>query len=265
MVTNSSVDGSGEEFDVADMSTWSWQLVIAYWTTVVAGQEVLAFINDAFGRLTDWRIPKSGHSLNTFGWKDWLFVYINRISVPVMTFHVFQYTWNSKKIFWSPKDLSFMSTIGAVVALFLTYDAFYVPFHSLLHVRALYPWIHKHHHRQNVPTRGNLDATNTHPIEFILGEYLHLVSLFVVSTFVMKIHVGTVIFFILFGGLLASLNHTRFDVSIPFFYDVRAHDMHHHMPMSNYGQYTMVWDKVVGTFRPYRKEMIHASASEKKD
>ena len=65
----------------------------------------------------------------------------------------------------------------------------------------------------------------------------------------------------LLGGCLATLNHTRLDVaalylpgtSVPIF-GVRAHDTHHAIPNSNYGQYIMLWDWVMGTFRPHPQD-----------
>ena len=57
--------------------------------------------------------------------------------------------------------------------------------------------------------------------------------------------------FLICGGVLASLNHTRLDLQIPGFYDVRNHDVHHRWPRSNYGQYTMVWDRAFGWYRDY--------------
>ncbi|CAM9748221.1 unnamed protein product [Phaeothamnion confervicola] len=68
------------------------------------------------------------------------------------------------------------------------------------------------------------------------------------------VHVYAVATFILLGGFLASLNHTRFDLRMPLFpqvYQVRFHDIHHWYPDSNYGQYTMLWDRVFGWFKPY--------------
>ena len=34
-------------------------------------------------------------------------------------------------------------------------------------------------------------------------------------------------------------------------YSVRAHEMHHRKPNTNYGQYVMFWDRLMGTYRPY--------------
>ena len=121
----------------------------------------------------------------------------------------------------------------------------------------MYRLIHKHHHRQHAPTRGNTDAINVHPFEFVVGEYIHLLAVFLVGAALRAaggggVHAAAVFAFIVAGGVAASLNHTRLDVRLGWgAYEVRAHDVHHRLPKSNYGQYTMFWDRLLGTFREY--------------
>ena len=53
---------------------------------------------------------------------------------------------------------------------------------------------------------------------------------------------------------LAVLNHTDRDVRfklLGFDYSVGAHEMHHRHPSCNMAQYFMVWDRLMGTYRPY--------------
>ena len=50
---------------------------------------------------------------------------------------------------------------------------------------------------------------------------------------------------------MASLNHTRFGISIPYVYDVRSHDVHHRKPKSNYCQFVPWFDKLYGSFEKY--------------
>lgn len=120
----------------------------------------------------------------------------------------------------------------------------------------------QHHHRQHAPSRGNVDAVNVHPLEFLVGEYLHLAAVVALAWALPGgVHVAAAAAFVVLGGLGASLNHTRLDVRVPraaageggggWLYDVRAHDVHHRLPRSNYGQYTMAWDRLFGTYRPY--------------
>lgn len=58
--------------------------------------------------------------------------------------------------------------------LYVVYDLFYTVGHRALHHRSVYKYVHKHHHRQRAPSRGNVDAVNVHPFEFVSGEYNHL-------------------------------------------------------------------------------------------
>ncbi len=107
--------------------------------------------------------------------------------------------------------------------------------------------VHKHHHQQHAPSRGNVDAVNVHPFEFVVGEYTHLAALALVPS----AHALTVLVFIVLGGALASLNHTRADVVVGPVYSVKVHDLHHRIPTVNYGQYTMLWDRIFRTYQPY--------------
>ena len=173
-----------------------------------------------------------------------------------MTFHYLQYMASSPHVLWRPEQITLRSTLLPLPLFFVVYDAFYAPFHRALHHRSVYAYVHKHHHRQVVPTRGNTDAINVHPFEFLVGEYNHVLTIFLVTRYLVAAHALACVLFVVLGGCLATLNHTRLDVSalvipgtgVPIF-GVRAHDTHHAIPNSNYGQYIMLWDWVMGTFR----------------
>ena len=57
--------------------------------------------------------------------------------------------------------------------------------------------------------------------------------------------------------MLLNFNFTaQVRLAMPFapswpLFDVRAHDTHHCIPNSNYGQYTMFWDRLLGTYKGY--------------
>lgn len=168
-----------------------------------------------------------------------------------------QVVLTTPSIKWNIADITFLNTIGSLFAFYAFYDFFYMWFHRILHMRQFYSFIHKHHHRQKAPSRGNIDAINVHPVEFIVGEYLHLLTVYLIPC-----HIFAVTFFVLAGGIFASLNHTRFDINIPYLFSVKVHDVHHRMPESNYGQYTMFWDRFFGSYRDYyAKDVMRASGS----
>mmetsp|Transcript_55893 Transcript_55893/g.112031 ORF Transcript_55893/g.112031 Transcript_55893/m.112031 type:complete len:180 (+) Transcript_55893:389-928(+) len=160
--------------------------------------------------------------------------------------------WLVDSVAWGWDTLTVRNSLGSLLSFYVVYDLVYTLFHRALHHRAVYHLVHKHHHKQKAPSRGNTDAINVHPFEFVCGEYLHLLCVWLVPC-----HVSAVVTFVVAGGVFASLNHTRFDVSVfsPAIYTVKNHDVHHRLPESNYGQYIMLWDYVFGSYRPYTEKI----------
>lgn len=190
------------------------------------------------------------------------FIVFNKLTTVSFTYHLLRYTWTSTAIAWDAESFSWGSTLLTWALFHIVYDFFYTLFHLALHVPSLYPYIHKHHHRQVNPSRGNMDAVNVHPVEFVLGEYNHILAVFLVANFApVKTHAAAVLLFLLVGGVLASLNHTRFDIRIPGFFMVRAHDVHHQKFKFNFGQYIMLWDRVFGTFRDHTNKVLPAGTT----
>jgi len=226
----------------------------------------------AFG---SWaHLPARGKPLEELARRDRQFVACSQLAIVVMTFHYIQFMASSRDVLWPLEKVSVANTLLPLPLFFIVYDFFYAPFHRALHHRSVYAYVHKHHHRQVVPTRGNTDAINVHPFEFIMGEYNHVLTIFLVSRYVLPIHAIACVLFLVVGGTLATLNHTRLDCSflrVPFtsipIFAVRAHDTHHAIPNTNYGQYIMLWDYVMGTFKlhpqdPGSKEWLKAQPTE---
>lgn len=207
--------------------------------------------------LVPQRLPDKAPRLEKLEFVDKLFITLSKLFSIVYVYHAIvfcttpEYSGMSTSL--EPADLLKALAMLPVhlPLLFIIYDFFYTLFHWALHWPPLYPLVHKHHHRQMSPFRGNDDAINVHPFEFISGEYLHLFSLFLLTRiFGPGVHWISFFMFNFIGGALASLNHTRIDMRIPYLFNVWAHDFHHRQPRCNYGQYIMLWDAVFGTFKP---------------
>jgi sterol desaturase/sphingolipid hydroxylase (fatty acid hydroxylase superfamily) len=244
-------------FVLSEADEWSWWQYVAWMSIVLAALELLSASVLLVGDATVGRtIPMRGKHLDRFEPLDVAFVVFNKCTTPLFAYHAARAAWRGSFVRFALPD-SFGSLLGALAllpVLYVVYDLFYTLFHRALHHRALYRFVHKHHHRQKAPSRGNLDAVNVHPFEFIVGEYTHLLAIFLVGRLLAPVHIAVVVVFILFGGVLASLNHTRFDVKaplVPALYQVKFHDIHHWYPDSNYGQYTVLWDYLFGWFKPY--------------
>eukprot|EP00470_Lotharella_oceanica_P006343 CAMPEP_0170178396 /NCGR_PEP_ID=MMETSP0040_2-20121228/11856_1 /TAXON_ID=641309 /ORGANISM="Lotharella oceanica, Strain CCMP622" /LENGTH=252 /DNA_ID=CAMNT_0010421443 /DNA_START=49 /DNA_END=807 /DNA_ORIENTATION=- len=238
--------------ELHDASTWEWWHFAGFALVIYLGLELLnVLVINAFSSAN--QIPIRGKHLDEFEFIDNAFIQFNKLAIIVFTYHMIRFTFTAKNICWDIRDLGILNGPSSLVAMHIVYDFFYTLFHRFLHNRIVYRFVHKHHHRQRAPTRGNLDAINVHPFEFVVGEYIHLVAAFLVSR-VMTIHVGAIAWFVAVGGLLASLNHTRYDLSFLGVYSVKVHDVHHRLPESNYGQYIMLWDKLMGSYKPYTTE-----------
>ena len=208
-------------------------------------------------------IPVRGKHLDELSLKDYLFISLNKAATPPFVYFLMKFMYFEESAVWSVEGMKWDNILLPLPFLFIIYDFFYTILHWALHIKAIYGYIHKHHHHQKAPSRANVDAVNVHPIEFFLGEYNHLFAVFLwCRYFGMELHVAAVLIFLTLGGSMASLNHTRFDVvlSFPFtssskvssgitIYDTKAHDVHHRIPQSNYGQYIMFWDWIFGTYR----------------
>ena len=255
---------------ITEWREWSLAQALIFSLVVLVGLEVLAFLVNLMRFSTSARIPMRGKHLDALAAKDWCFISISKLSTVVFTHHLLLFCGRPDSgVVWDPLQLTLGNSLLALPSLYIVYDFFYTAWHRFLHLRFIYPYIHKHHHQQHAPSRGNLDAINVHPIEFITGEYDHLFSLFLVTRYLTQVHILTVLVFIVLGGFLASLNHTRFDVVsplIPQIYQVRYHDIHHYDPIWNYGQYIMLWDALTGTFRPEKNDTsIQSSPSKSKE
>ena len=233
-------------------SDWTLAIAPLFASVIWVGLEVLSNIIPLVCRNTipDALIPVKGKHLDEFESTDKWYIFINKILTVTFVYHLIWACTVVQSIKWAPEEVTVWNTLGSLVAFYLFYDLLYMQFHRILHLRSLYAFVHKHHHRQKAPSRGNLDAINVHPFEFVVGEYLHLLTICVIPC-----HIYTVVYFILAGGILASLNHTRFDVQIPYLYNVKVHDVHHRLPESNYAQYTMFLDWLFGSYRSYDQNM----------
>ena len=233
----------------SQFSSWPLWFSIGLGLAVTIGLEVLSIL--VLSLFISWkRIPIKGKHLDELEFIDKFFIFTSKALTIMFVFHVVQVVFTIDTIKWSFEELNILNTLGSLVCFYLFYDFWYYLFHRFLHVRWLYPYIHKHHHRQKAPSRGSLDAMNVHPIEYLVGEYLHLLTIYLIPC-----HIVAVVIFIALGGILASLNHTRYDVNFLGIYSAKVHDVHHRLPESNYAQYIMIWDYLFGSYRGYNENI----------
>eukprot|EP01062_Namystynia_karyoxenos_P044645 TRINITY_DN32932_c0_g1_i1.p1 TRINITY_DN32932_c0_g1~~TRINITY_DN32932_c0_g1_i1.p1 ORF type:complete len:317 (+),score=112.17 TRINITY_DN32932_c0_g1_i1:116-952(+) len=256
--------GGFEIFFALAFEVWEWQ----HWAIYCA---LIFLLMGGFGMVLQgplfwgwWcdKMPFKGRVLRNedLGFWDYSFVTINKAITCMYVYHAVGFLRSAD---WITTDLAELSPVNSLVATLIalgTYDLIYVPFHRFLHLPGVYAFIHKHHHKQINPFRATFDGINVHPLEFISGEYLHLLSLWLVGRHALpllgyRIHAAGVALFLLCTAFGASINHTRWIVRIPGVYDVRTHDTHHKYPRSNYCQYVPWFDYLYGSYLPYVRDL----------
>jgi len=192
--------------------------------------------------------------LHTLQRRDFACLAVNQFVETAFLQHLCQFVLESPLVERSLGGLTVLGTVGAFYAVLMLDDAVYYCAHRAMHLPALYPLVHKHHHRQSLPRRGYWDAANEHPVEQLVGLSAVWVALHATAWGLGgTLHAAGVMGFFTAYAVLAGLNHTPYDVKLGWLagYTVRAHEMHHRMYTCNYAQNTMIYDRLFGTFREY--------------
>lgn len=134
------------------------------------------------------------------------------------------------------------------VYLFL-HDTYFYWTHRLMHLKKLFPVMHRVHHLSRPPTPWA--AFSFHPWESVLGAvFLPALAL------VLPIHVGGILFILTLMTLAAVFNHSGYEIfpkwwlrGLPGRHLITAahHDLHHKHFDCNYALYFRFWDKLMGT------------------
>merc|ERR1712216_892119 len=141
-------------------------------------------------------------SKEKFDTRDYQYLTINTVISALLLYHFNQFVNSSSDIVWGWSEATLRNTLGTTLLQFALYDFFYHWFHRILHIGWIYPYIHKHHHKQKAPIKAVLDGINVHPFEMLVGSYLHIAVVYAVPCHM----IGAQLFFGL-AATMAALNH----------------------------------------------------------
>lgn len=138
--------------------------------------------------------------------------------------------------------------VSVLIYLFI-HDTYFYWTHRWMHHPALFRAMHLTHHRSRQPTPWA--AFSFHPWEAIISAWiLPAVAFFV------PIHVGAVMFLLIFMTLCSVVNHAGWEI-VPAqwmrgpigreFITASHHNVHHTNYGANFGLYFRFWDKVMST------------------
>ena len=119
---------------------------------ILLAMELLNFLVKNSGLWMDSkRIPVRGKHLDELSQRDRLFIAISKAQTGPFVYFFLRYCFSGPNILWSLQDMTIWTVILPLPVFFLVFDFFYTSLHWALHVKAIYGYVHKHHHTQKAP------------------------------------------------------------------------------------------------------------------
>ena len=134
---------------------------------------------------------------------------------------------------------------GSFVLLFVIVDLAMYLFHYASHYFWPFVLIHEKHHQHH--SFNEISLYVMHPLEaFLFGSILTIIPFFIALNFY------SFIFFLLFNWWIGVVSHlnTSSNKKAKIFGTNIFHRDHHQTSMYNFGFYTVIWDKIFGTYYP---------------
>lgn len=175
-----------------------------------------------------------------------------------MAWHIMRGGWS--RVYFAPAEHGWVWFLLSGPVMFFVIDAGLYYSHRLLHHRAIFRYIHRHHHRFTAPVV--FTTTAMHPVEFLI-----FATMLFLPAFVVPIHAGVYIAVLLYTYLIGMIDHSgiKLGVRLPFHASNAFHDEHHTAFHCNYGHHTALWDRLHGTVkrddRAYGEHIFHGGRS----
>lgn len=137
------------------------------------------------------------------------------------------------------------------VWMFILHDTYFYWIHRLMHQPALFKSVHLIHHKSTNPSPWTAYAF--HPLEAVLES-----GIIPLVAFTLPVHKTAFFIFMLFQIVYNVYGHLGYELYPKGFNKTKmgkwintgtAHNQHHKLFKGNYGLYTLVWDRWMGTVR----------------
>jgi len=139
--------------------------------------------------------------------------------------------------------------IASILLMILLHDTYFYWTHRLMHVRWIFPYVHKVHHLSNNPSPWS--SFSFHPAEAVVEA-----GIVPLIAFLIPAHPLALLIFFLYMTVLNVIGHLGYELlpkgftKHPLFkwsLTSTHHNMHHRFTKCNYGLYFSVWDRIMGT------------------
>ncbi len=147
-------------------------------------------------------------------------------------------------IYFEVAEYGWVYTLLSTVLLFVLVDGLAYYSHRFLHMRALFPHVHRWHHRYIATTP--FVVTAMHPAEFLLFQATTFIPMFVIP-----FHYASAIVVFVYILIFNIIDHSGVKLSsrLPWQGPSTFHDDHHVYFHCNFGQVLTLWDRMHDTLR----------------
>lgn len=173
------------------------------------------------------------------------------LSVPIWLLEVRGYG----KLYTDVAEYGWPYLVASIGGFLLFTDTCIYWIHRWFHHPALYPWIHKEHHKWKVPTPYASIAF--HPLDGWSQALPYHVFIFL---FPMQRHIYLALFIMVQIWSVSIHDQVYFTnaTALEKFVNGADHHTEHHLKfVYNYGQFFTLWDKLMGTYLAPTDEAIH--------
>ncbi|MBL7851203.1 MAG: sterol desaturase family protein [Cyclobacteriaceae bacterium] len=156
------------------------------------------------------------------------------------------------RMYFSISDYGWLYFGLSTVISILAYDTYFYWLHRFMHLKAVFPILHRTHHLSHTPSPWAILAFD--PLESIL-EF----GIYPILVFLVPLHPVALGLFVAHNIILNTAGHIGFEVVPKSFFrhpilqfglTVTHHDMHHSKTNCNYGIYFNFWDRLMKTNHP---------------
>jgi Delta7-sterol 5-desaturase len=154
-------------------------------------------------------------------------------------------------VYYHLRERSMIYFIASIFIMIFLHDVYFYWTHRLMHHKRLFKWMHRVHHLSTNPSPWAAFAF--HPFEAVVEA-----GIIALIPFVMPVHPLAIGIFLTFMMVYNVYGHLGFELYPRWF--VRHplgkwvntsvnHNLHHEYVTGNYGLYTLIWDRLMGTLR----------------
>jgi len=166
-----------------------------------------------------------------------------------------QYRGEPSRLDISPELPSLIIFVRDLFIALIVREALFYYSHRLFHMKRLYPYIHKVHHRFTAPIA--LSAQYAHPVEHLIANILPIV----LPCMLLRTHILTFWVFLIGMLLETSTVHSGYDF---WPHLAEKHDRHHEVFIWNFGACIDWFDVLHGTKEKRKSKAVAAEIPEKR-